>query len=311
MIHLNRVHLNGLRALEAVGRLGSLQNAADELGVSAGAVSQQIIKAERQLGRTLFERSPRGLVPTELGRAFLIRIGAGFRELDRAVASVRSADDTVLVVSVAPVFAARWLVPRLSRFSQRHPGIKVRIDASVDLIDFDMTDVDLAVRVGAGDWPGVKASFLLPQEVFPVCAPHLAARLKTPEDVLSVPVLRDVNSTIGWDVWLAQFGIAEKQMSEGNSFTDSSLCLDAAIAGQGIMLAWQTLAQDALAAGRLVAPYRERAATGLGYWLVTSAGRQKPAKVRNFERWIVEEIAASLPASDQSSIASDLGKSEW
>jgi LysR family transcriptional regulator, glycine cleavage system transcriptional activator len=291
MRDLNRVHLNGLRALEAVGRLGSLQKAAEEMGVSIGAVSQQIIKTERQLGHTIFERTSRGLVPTELGRTVLPLLGTGFREIDRALAAIRRSDEAVLVISVAPVFASKWLVPRLARFSRLHPELTVRLDASVELVDPDASDIDVAIRVGPGDWPGVEAGFLLAQEVFPVCAPELAGRLSTPRDILSLPIVYDANSTLRWSSWLDQFGIDEAELKDGHSFTDASLCLDAAIAGQGAMLAWHTLAHDAIAAGRLVAPFRERAATGLGYWLVTSANRRKPPKVRHFERWIKEEIA--------------------
>jgi len=306
MRELNRIHLNGLRAVEAAGRLGSLQKAADELRVSVGAVSQQIIKAERQLGRALFDRTPRGLVPTGAGRAVLPRLHAGFGELDAALSLLRDGDGTVLVISVAPVFASKWLVPRLARFSRLHPEIRVRLDASVELVNPDASDIDIAVRVGAGKWPGVTASFLMPQEVFPVCAPDLAARLAEPRDLLSLPILRDVNSTLGWNIWLDQFGISEAELPQGHGFTDASLCLDAAMTGQGVMLAWQTLAHDALATGRLVAPFPERAATGLGYWLVTSATRPKPQKVRHFERWIAEEVALA-EAADPRSIAPSLG----
>ncbi len=291
MQNLNRVHLNGLRAVEAVGRLGSLRAAADELGVSAGAVSQQIIKCEERLGGAVFERTGRGIVPTPFGRALLERLTAGFRMLDEAVAMTQRHADNVLTISVAPVFAAKWLVPRLSRYARLHPDIRVRLDASVILINPDASDVDIAIRVGDGNWPEVKTDFLLAQEVFPVCAPELAERLREPRDILSVPIVRDANSTIGWDVWLKRFGLSEDDLDEGNSFTDASLCLDAAIAGQGVMLAWQTLAQYALSVGQVVAPFRERAATGLGYYLVTSATRREPKKIADFKRWIKEEIA--------------------
>ncbi len=293
MENLNRVHLNGLRALEAAGRLGSLKAAAEELGVSPGAVSQQIIKSEERLGAIVFERSSRGLSPTPFGQRLVSRLTAGFRMLDKAVALAHRHADSELTISVAPVFASRWLVPRLSRYAERHPEIRVRLDASIRLVDPDTSDIDIAIRVGDGDWPGTRTDFLLAQEVFPVCAPALAEQLKTPRDILSVPVLRDLNSTISWDVWLAQFGFRESDLREGNTFTDASLCLDAAIAGQGIMLAWQTLAHYALSVGQVVAPFPERAATGLGYWLVTSARRPEPKKTSDFKRWIKQEIAAT------------------
>lgn len=193
MKDLNSVHLNGLRAAEAVGRLGSLAAAAEELGVTAGAVSQQIAKTEAQLGRTLFERSPRGLVVSDSGRALLTRLSSAFRELAEAVAQARRRDESVLTVSVAPVFAARWLVYRLDRFAEHHPDIRLRIDATTTLADLETSDVDLGIRVGAGRWPGVRSELLLEQEVFPVCSPALAAGLREPADILKLPAVIDAH----------------------------------------------------------------------------------------------------------------------
>lgn len=291
MLNLNRVHLNGLRALEAAGRLGSLQRAAAELGVSPGAVSQQIIKAEQQLQATVFERTARGLVATAQGKALLDRLTAGFRELDAAVALAQEEQDTTLTISVAPVLASKWLVPRLGRFHRLHPELRVRLEATIEIIDPDRSDIDLAIRVGLGNWPKVKAEFLLAQEVFPVCAPEIAARLGTPADLAHVPVILDANSNLDWALWLRHFGLGEKILSMGDTFTDASLCLDAAIAGQGVMLAWQTLAHDALRSGILVAPFAERVDTGYGYYVVTSANRHEPKKVARFREWLKAEIA--------------------
>lgn len=295
MKELNRVHLNGLRALEAVGRLGTLQAAADEMGVTAGAVSQHVLKAEAQLDRAIFERSGRGMRPTAFGAAFLLQLGDGFRLLDRAVAGTRRHADSVLTVSVAPVFASKWLVPRLSSWSQLHPDILIRLDASTRLVDPDTSDIDIAIRVGPGGWPDVKAEYLLPQELFPVCAPALAKALGEPGDLFRVPILRDANSTLSWNLWLDHFGLDESLLAEGHTFTDAALCLDAAIAGQGVMLAWATLAQYALEHGQLVAPFEYRATTGLGYYLVSSQSRREPRKVAQFRQWIRAEIERSFP----------------
>ena len=285
-----QVGLNGLRAIEAAGRLGSLRGAAEELGVSIGAVSQLVLKCEAQLGRAVFERTSRGIVPTAFGRALLPQLASGFQTLDAAIASTRRHADTVLTISVAPVFASKWLVPRLASWSRRRPEITVRLDASVALVDIDTSDVDLAIRVGDGKWPGVKAEFLLGQEIFPVCAPSVAAKLRTPHDLYRAPIVRDANSTLTWDMWLAPLGLDATRLTEGHSFTDASLALDAAIAGQGVLLAWPTLAADALRAGQLVAPFKERAETGIGYYLVTSATRREPKTVRDFKAWIRDEI---------------------
>ena len=290
MRELNRVHMNGLRAAEAVGRLGSLQAAADELGVTIGAVRQHLVRLDAALGHALFARTSRGLVPTDFGRSFMLRLTTGFSELEAALRSARLDRANVLTLSVAPVFASKWLVPRLARFSTLHPGITVRLDASTTLVDPDRSDVDLAIRVGDGNWPGVATRFLLAQEIFPVCAPALAAELHKPRDLTSVPIVRDANSTLKWATWLAPFGIAEDALADGHTFTDAALALDAAVAGQGVMLAWQTLAQDALATGRLVAPFPHRAATGLGYWAVTSATTRPTKTVSDFLAWLSEEV---------------------
>lgn len=293
MQNLNRVHLNALRAVEAVLRLGSLAAAAGELGVSLGAVSQHLIGCERQLGHSVFDRTRRGLVPTAFGRQIAGRLNEGFGKLDEAVALSRRHADTVLTISVAPVFASKWLVQRLSGYSRLYPDMRLRLDASIGLVNPDASDIDLAIRVGEGGWPGVSAEFVLAQEVFPVCAPALAARLKEPRDILAAPIVRDANSTISWDIWLAPYGLSDKDLGEGSSFTDASLALDAAIAGQGVMLAWPTLAHDALAANLLVRPFEGLAETKFGYWLVTSKTRPEPKKVKDFKVWLRQEIAAT------------------
>ncbi len=297
MEHLNQVHLNGLRAVEVAGRLGTLALAAEELGVSIGAVSQQILKTEQQLGRPLFTRTPKGLVPTTFGEEVLAYLERGFRELSRAVALAQEPNRNLLTVSVAPVFAAKWLVPRLHSFQRAHPDLHVRIDSSIELVDLDHSDVDLAIRVGPGTWPKVKAELLLEQRVFPVCAPALAARLKTPRDLAKLPIIYDRPSItrdifqVRWNLWLALHGMNESMLvTAGPSFSDSALCLDAAIAGQGVMLGWHTLAIDALAGGRLVKPFAEEAKTPLGYYLVTSPARGNDKKISAFKAWIRQEI---------------------
>ena len=297
MEHLNQVHLNGLRAVEVAGRLGTLALAAEELGVSIGAVSQQILKTEQQLGRALFTRTPKGLVPTPFGTQILAHLERGFRELSQGVALAREPNRNLLTVSVAPVFAAKWLVPRLHSFQRAHPDLHVRIDSSIELVDLDHSDVDLAIRVGPGTWPNVKAELLLEQRVFPVCAPALAARLKTPRDLAKLPIIYDRPTVtfnifqVRWNIWLALHGMDESMLvTAGPSFSDSALCLDAAIAGQGVMLGWHTLAMDALADGRLVRPFAEEAETGLGYYLVTSLARGNDKKIAAFKAWIREEI---------------------
>jgi len=291
---LNAVHLNGLRAVEAVARCGSLLKAADELGVSPSAVSQQVGRTEKQIGRTLFARTREGLAPTEFGNLFAARLAAGFREMARAVALADDSAAHTLVASVAPAFASRWLVPRLSRFYARHPELALRIDATTRLVDFGRSDVDLAIRMGDGQWPGAQAELLLALDIFPVCAPAIAKRLKTIADLAKEWAICDENSMFTWDRWFATAGVSPVALLPGARFTDPMLCAEAAIAGQGVMLAWPLLVADALADGRLVAPFGVSAGGGHGYYLATAAGQRAGAKVVAFKRWIVEEIARTM-----------------
>ncbi len=292
MVTLNQIHLNGLRAVEAVLRGGSLQKAGDQLGVSASAISQHVARAEAQLGRTLFDRTAAGLVPTPFGIAFGRRLSAGFDELARAVAMADDAAAKTLVISVAPVFASRWLMPRLSRHFRRYPDVLLRIDASPKLADLDHSDVGVAIRLGNGAWAGVKAELLFEVLEFPVCTPATATKLKRIEDLAQAYAIVDDNSMIGWESWFKAAGVEPVQMLPGAHFSDPALCLESVLAGHGVMLAWNLLAGEALADGRLVAPFGATAASGMGYYVVTSAKRAPEPKVRNFCRWLKEEVQA-------------------
>lgn len=216
---LNRVHLNGLRAVETVARLGSLAAAAAELNVSVSAVSQQVKRTEKQLAQALFERTPGGLVPTEFGIVFTARLSAGFRELAQAVALADEASECTLVVSVAPAFASKWLLPRLSRHFARHPNVLLRIDASARIADLDRSDIDIAIRLGDGKWPGGRAELLLAQEVFPVCAPSIAASLKSIEDLAQTCAITDERAMISWDSWFEAAGVEPVTFLKGARFT--------------------------------------------------------------------------------------------
>ena len=290
MKNLNQVHLNGLRAVEAVARLGSLQAAAEELGVSIGAVSQQVIKTEQQLGRPLFERTSRGMVPVETAGGVLARLQDGFRLLSGAVAVAQKTDDNLLTISVAPVFAARWLVHRIAAFSESFPEIGLRIDANDRLTDASQTDVDLRIRVGRGHWPGFRAELILKQRVTPLCTPAMADKLREPADILDLPKVIDGRAMFTWDVWLSAVGLSGAEIRARHTFSEASLCLDAAIAGQGVMLAWQTLASHQLQHGQLVAPFSPAVKTGFGHYFVTAENARRSDKVEKFKRWLKREI---------------------
>ncbi|MBC9245431.1 LysR family transcriptional regulator [Paracoccus sp. 11-3] len=290
MRDLNRISLVGLRAIEAVARLGGLVPAAAELGVTPGALSQRISRTEAQLGLPVFHRTAQGLRPTETGALIVARLSRGMAELAAAIALASPAQDDVLNVSAAPLFASRWLIWRLPRFTAAHPDIRVRIEPVSRMVTPGLDGIDIGLRVGKGDWSGVRAEKLLDQRVMPVCAPALAARITVPSDLLSLPIIRENDRLHGWREWLVPHGIDVGQLPDGPEYADGGLCLDAATSGQGVFMAWETLAIDRLTKGSLTAPLPGRALTGDAYWFVTaSEGRRKPAVAR-FRDWLTKEM---------------------
>ncbi|MCY4179158.1 MAG: LysR substrate-binding domain-containing protein [Litoreibacter sp.] len=291
MKNLSQVNLSALRAFEAVARLGSLAAAASELGVTPGAVSQQVIKAEAQLGQMLFERRPKGMVATDLGREVAAHLSDGFAALSRGVALTQLGSENAITISVAPVFAAKWLVRRLGRFAERRPDVQVRIDASGAHVTPEYGNVDACIRVGRGDWPGVTAEEILPQRVLPVCAPAVAETVTELSDLAGLPIIREqANGLFGWEVWLSPNGEPESLLGDGPVFSDASLCLDAAMAGQGVFLALEALAEDGLSMGQLKPALLGRFPAGVSYWFVEPKTGRRPAQVQAFRDWIFEEL---------------------
>jgi len=282
--------LRALRAVGAVARSGSLSRAAVELAISPGAVSQQIAKAEATIGFPLFERTAHGMVVTEAAETICHHIGEGFARLEAALAEADRQRDEVLTVSVAPVFAARWLIWRLPQFQAAHPAVKVRLGADVTLVDPGHSGVDLCIRVGQGQWPGVQLECLFPQIIFPVCAPALAERLMSPSDLTKVSIIREPRPNFGWDDWLRADEPPASALIDGPTFSDASLCLDAAISGSGVFLAFESLAVDALEHGRLVEPFGRRRATRNAYWLASAPGVRLSRPAQLFRKWLKAQI---------------------
>ena len=294
MNNLNRIHLAGLRTVEAIGRLGTLRAAANELGVTPGAVSQQVQKTERQLGHALFLRRRTGMSLTARGEQVMRHLSTGMSELSAAVAMAVRVREEVLTVSAAPVFTGKWLVWRLTKFNSAHPDIRVHVDATEQIVDPDLSDVDVCIRVGDDKWSGANATKLLDQWVFPVCSPAIAERIGSAKDLSGIPIIRDSGAMFGWNVWLEPEGLAESILNDGPVFSNSSLCVDAAIAGQGVFLAWETIAGDAIERGQLVAPLSGRYPNGLAFWLVVGNQAAKSRKLRTFATWLHREMNSPL-----------------
>jgi LysR family transcriptional regulator, glycine cleavage system transcriptional activator len=303
MADLNRFHLNGLRALEVVYRQGTLSKAAEEMGISPGAVSQHVIKAEQQLGFPVFHRTASGLTATPLGDRLLRCLEQGFREIARGVEPPTDAERATIHISCTPVHASKWLVARLPAFLAKNPGFQVQVISSLDVVELDRSNIDIALRTGKGLWSGTKAELLIEQRIFPVCSPALAKRLKHPRDLLSVPIIRNQNALERWGAWLSIHGLAEDQLGVGPTFSDYSLCIDAATAGLGVMLGTQIITRDSVEAGHLAKPFKQDVTTDYGLWFVTSIAHEKDRKILLFKRWLQRKIREDFELPNDSQVA--------
>jgi LysR family transcriptional regulator, glycine cleavage system transcriptional activator len=294
MQNLNAIPLSALRAVEAIARTGTLARAAAELGVTAGALSQRLSKAEAALGQLLFIRTSAGLKPTENCAAVTPQLTRAIADLSAVVSKIKHTDDAVLSVSVAPIFASRWLIWRIRKFNELNPTISVRIEPTVELVDLDRAGTDVGIRVGESPAIGHGATKLLDQRVFPVCSLEIARQIKTPVDLLKQTTIRENEKLYGWDIWLSEQGLSASELKAGPTYGDASLCLDAAMTGQGVFMAWETLACDALEREQIAAPFPQRSLTGATYWFATSQFSAQKPTVRKFRLWLQEELECSV-----------------
>jgi DNA-binding transcriptional LysR family regulator len=284
------VPLNAIQAIEVVARRGALAPAAEELGVTPGAVSQHIRRAEERLGLELFERTPQGLVPTPALNAIVPQLRDGFASLANAVAGLKTTNDHVLTVTTGNVFASRWLVWRLNKFAALHPDIEVRLVVTGVPIDLTHSDIDCGVRYGRGSWPGLRSQLVGGASYSPVVAPSLAKTIRSPADLGRVPVIRDLATMLSWDEWFRQAGLDPAPETSGPTYSDPALAFDAAISEQGVLLAVDAMSADAVSDGRLVRPFEISVSDGLGYWFLSPEGRREPRKTRVFREWLASEM---------------------
>jgi len=290
--------LTAVRYFEAAARHLSFTKAAHELHVTHSAISHQIKALEEWLGVPLFRRLNRSLMLTEAGQAYARPVRESLEKLGEASRALRSREQTgTLTVSVMPSFAAKFLVPRLGAFRRAHPDIDVRISASERLVDFAREDVDIAVRSGRGNWPGLRVDWLVRENLFPVCSPKLLSGpipLKSPGDLLQHTLMHDSDWPDSmWQRWLGVAGVKADQRKPSLSFNYSNLMIQAAIDGLGVALAQEALVRDDLASGRLVKPFDIDMPSDYANYVVTPEAAAERPKVKAFREWLLAEIAAS------------------
>jgi LysR family glycine cleavage system transcriptional activator len=288
--------LNGLCAFEAAARHGSFVRAAADLRVTKAALSHRIRRLEEQLGATLFIRRTHGLALTPAGAAYLPEVRAAFAALRIATDDLlRSRGGRVLLVSVTPTLAAKWLVPRLPAFYGTHPGIEVRINTSMHMVDFARESVDMAIRYGLGIWPGLRSDRLrMTDNVFPVCSPALlSGALRTPADLAAHSLLSVDYQRDEWRHWLDTAGIApavaQDLLRRALTFDVAYMALEAAIDGQGVALGYAPYVEADLAAGRLVAPFNLTLPCTVGFdaYLVCPQRVAQAPEIGAFRDWLL------------------------
>ncbi|MBO31659.1 MAG: transcriptional regulator [Rhodospirillaceae bacterium] len=295
--NLRTISVNGLRVFEAAARSDNFARAAAELNVTPAAVSQQIKKIEQQLGAKLFERTGRGILLSVAGHRFRSEVHGGLKTLDDAVARIRiEPSGRHLSISTVGEFAARWLVPRLDGWRADHSEIDIRISTSGQLVDFNRDQIDLAIRVGDGHYPGLSSEILMRESIIPLCHPDLVNGkhpLKTPEDlkyhtlIHFDPKTGDLNTD--WRDWLAKLGMANTEGRGGLYFNDFSVAVNAAITGQGVLLGLRGLVEDALRSELLTMPFGDSTDQGLGWYIVTPKNRSIHPRVVEFSQWLITE----------------------
>ena len=292
--------LNALRAFEAAARHLNFSRAADELAVTPGAVSQQIQNLEDYVGAALFKRTPKGLLLTDAAQTALPALREAFDRLAEAASLLTAAvDGRRLTVSVAPSFAAKWLVPRLGFFEAEHPLVDVWLSADMEVVDFALGEIDLAIRYGAGRYPGLEVVKLMSETVIPVASPAFleANPLSDPADLAHHILLHDGSpdadaSCPDWSMWRAARGIKGVDGTRGPRFNQSSLVIEAAVGGRGVALAKRALAQADLDAGRLIAPLQIATEVDFAYFVVHPKAKGRLPQVKAFVNWITAQAAA-------------------
>jgi LysR family glycine cleavage system transcriptional activator len=287
--------LRGLQAFEAAARHLSFARAAQELHVTPAAISQQIKLLEHQTGQPLFERSP-ALRLSPSAQAVHRQLREALDLLEQVSQQLRvSQSERPLVVSLAPSFASRWLIPRLERFSALHPDIELRLLATTRTVDFETEDVDLAVRYGSGRYPGLHVERLRAETVVAIAHPRLAVGLAHPSDLLGATLLH--NTALSWDptfpdwpTWLRNAGVVPRAPLRIRQFDEANLFIEAALAGLGVALVSRTLVNEELTSGRMLALFQEQPLVN-AYHFVCPPARLTMPRVAAFRQWLLEEVS--------------------
>jgi LysR family transcriptional regulator, glycine cleavage system transcriptional activator len=283
--------LNALRAFESAARLGSFKAAAAELGVTHGAISQQIRLLENWLRTPLFDRHNRRVVLTPAARVYLNEIGPALDQVASATANYGKTDTAELRVNAPATFALRWLIPRLARYQQRHPEVKVRLETSNEPLEALQEPYDIIIRGGPDTFYGYTVCPFLSEDRLPVCSPALLDRLplRTLDDLRHHTLLHTLSLPRLWDDWFAKAGVADLKPDAVLILDHFYLTLQAALDGIGIAMGPSALVSDDLAQHRLVAPFPGPVLPARSYCIYVPETKQNDEFAATFHSWLRQE----------------------
>ncbi len=290
-MNISQLPLNALRAFEASARLGSFTKAGMELRVSQTAVSHQVKSLEAILGVSLFDRLPRGVVLTDEGQTLLPVLSDAFGRMSATLSRFEHGNfQEVRTIGAVSTIAYGWLIDRRSGFSQAYPDVDVRLKTNNNRADFLEDGLDYFIRFGDGAWHSTNALQLMNAPLSPVCAPSMAAALKTPNDLKAVPLLRSYRLD-EWSRWFEAAKV-EPPSIRGWMFDSSVTMAAAAAKGAGVALVPVTMFREELETGRLKQPFPQTVSLGR-YWLTSLKSRNETPAMRQFRDWIEEQASAT------------------
>lgn len=286
------VPLRAITVFHAVARSGSITRAAEDLGVTPSAVSQQVQSLELALGTALIGKAGRAIVLTEAGERYFEMIGAGIDRIMEATERIQGFRSvTTLTVRATPSLSTKWLLPRLAGFITAHPDIELRLDGTNEPTAFQKENVDIEIRHGTGGWPGLFAEGLVEESFRPVCAPALAAPGSlAAEDLPRHLLIHSVKSQVQWAHWFTRAGIRPAARWRRLLFDRTHMAIDAAAGGLGIALESDLMLWGDLRAGRLASPLASPPrVTLVTQWVTCPPDHLRQRKVRAFLDWIRHE----------------------
>lgn len=287
--------MSALRAFEMTARHQSVQRAAEALRVTPSAVSHRLRALEAALGVTLLRHVNRRLVLTEAGQVLLPGLRDGFQRIEAALTALDAQSQTgVLTVSMLSTFAVRWFIPRLPRFQKAHAEIEVHVSTGMRYVDLLREGIDAAIRYGDGRWPGLRCERLMGETMLPVCSPALLRTgppLARPADLARHTLLLSEARPDDWRSWLADAGVPDLRGAHSMVFETTAFALEAALTGAGVAIVARELVADALAQGRLAAPFDQFYRRPGAYFLVCAEARANEPKIAALRSWLLAEIA--------------------